>query len=836
MRRVRALLAGSVAVCWCAGVGGALAQQGPPKQAADTTVYAGTPPELRPYSRFATPYRRFFNKALEYPGYGRQIPEPEHVTSVKIGFIGPIIGSIVESVGGPANVVMRVPEGQTTWDGYASSHLAPIGVKLLQGAQLAVAQANAQGGYRGRLPFELVVRNDNGSWRSAGDAVIALAYRDSVWAILGSVDGQNTHVAIRVALKIEIPVMMSGDTDPTAVETNIPWAFRNIVDDRQMCYLLADLAYRQLGLERVAALRAVNRYGRVNIDEFRDGSTRLGHPLVAELSYKEGDTLFTAQLERIRALNAQAVFTYGNSRESALILKQMRAMGMDQWFLGSDRMVTQEFIDIVGLNAGRVAAGYPWDPTRKDPRYLAFVRDFTDAYGEAPETYAAYGYDGMMMLMQAIGRAGLNRALIRDSLAAVTTYEGVTGTQVFDGVLSNRGPAALAFLESGRWEFHAQQEAAPGEQPPGVLDTPVEFTGSRGTTLAPTDLREVRIGLFGPDSGDAPRGAALAVEQRNAAGGFHGTPLRLVNRWSDDPWRGGAREMVRLVYDDSVWAVLGSVNGEATHIAEQVVTKAWVPLLAPLSADPTLTYIRIPWIFRLPPDEAVQAEVLVRDGVVARALANVGLITSSDHDGRTFAREVRERLQAAGMAPAFHFEVSPHHDLAAVAARALSFHPGAVIVRVPLSAMPVVLDRLSDAGMRVPVLVPWIPGLAPAGLTGRYRGDVLALRPFRELDSPAYVAFGHAYRARYASEPTPGAAYGYDAVNLLLGALETSGLNRAALRDAIAAQTGFVGATGVVSWDNAGGNRAAPLLLVLPGTTGGAGHGAPQPTRGSGTW
>jgi ABC-type branched-subunit amino acid transport system substrate-binding protein len=861
MKPRRVLLAGSAAlcVCACARTVQTRASQPPTQPPADTGLYAGTPPELSPYSRFDAPYTRFFKQELVYRGYGRQIPEPEHVDSVKIGFLAPIIGSVSQSIGGPVDVPLRVNEAQTTWDGYAVSHLAPIGIKMLQGARLAVAQANARGGYRGKIPFQLVVRNDNGNWRSAGDEVIRFAYVDSVWAILGSVDGQNTHVAIRVALKIEIPVMMSGDTDPTAVETNIPWAFRNVVDDRQMCYLLADFVFRRLGLERVAALRAVNRYGRVNIDEFRDGATRLGHPLLAELSYREGDTLFTSQLERIKSLNPQAVFTYGNSRESALILKQMRAMGMDQWFLGSDRMVTQEFIDIVGPDAGRVAAGYPWDPTRQDPRHLAFVRDFTDAYGEAPETYAAYAYDGMMMLMQATERAGLNRALIRDSLAAMRTYDGVTGTQHYDRALSNRGPATLAVLESGRWEFYGADEMPAPAARPGVLDRPVEFGGWRGTTLSPADLPEVRIGLFAPDSGDAPKGARLAVEQRNAAGGFRGTPLRLVERWSRDPWSGGAREMVRLVYDDSVWAVLGSVNGDATHVAEQVVTKARLPLVAPLSADPTLTHIRIPWIFRLPPDEAAQAEVLVRDGALARSLAPVGLITSSDHDGRTFANAVLQRLHAAGMAPAFHFEIALNGDLAALAARALSFQPGAVIVRVPRWGMPDLLDRLSAAGMRVPLLVPWIPGLAPSTLTRHYGGDVLAVRPFRELNNPAYAAFARAYRARYGSEGTPSAAYGYDAVNLLAGALETSGLNRAALREAIAAQRGFVGATGTIAWDNAGGNRAEPVLLVLPGATRADGaappsaadpgrasrgrpahaapdHGAPHPTRGLNPW
>ncbi len=164
---------------------------------------------------------------------------------------------------------------------------------MLQGATfLAIEQANSSGGYRGEIPYKLIVRNDNGNWRSSGRELIMLAYKDSVWAVLGTVDGANSHIAIRAALKAEIPVMNSADTDPTYVETSIPWVFRCITDDRQMCYLLADFAFKKLDLKRVAALRATNSYGRMSIDEFRDAATRLGRPFVVELQYQEGDTDF----------------------------------------------------------------------------------------------------------------------------------------------------------------------------------------------------------------------------------------------------------------------------------------------------------------------------------------------------------------------------------------------------------------------------------------------------------------------------------------------------------------------------------------------------------------
>jgi ABC-type branched-subunit amino acid transport system substrate-binding protein len=428
------------------------------KAQSDTTVYGKIPREYEPYNRFQKPYRRFFLDPLEYPGYGRHLPEPEDIDTVKIGFIGPIIGSVSESTGGVYDIQLKVNQRVVRWDGYGASHLAPMGTKMLQGAQLAVELANTRGGYKGKTPYKLLVRNDNGNWRSSGREVVMLAYRDKVWAILGTVDGANSHIAIRVALKAEIPVMNSADTDPTFVETNIPWVFRCITDDRQMCYLLADFAFKKLGLRRIAALRAVNRYGRMSIDEFRDAATRLGHPFMAELQYQEGDTDFSPQLKRIQSLNVDGIITYGNARESASILKQMRELGMGQWFFGSDRMVNREFLDVVGKNAGKVAAGYPYDPTRKDAKYLQFVKDFQDRFGEEPETYAAHAYDGMNMLIEAIEKAGLNRALIRDQLVAMSNYQGVTGKKELDAVFSDRSPAILALLKDGKFEFYTKEE------------------------------------------------------------------------------------------------------------------------------------------------------------------------------------------------------------------------------------------------------------------------------------------------------------------------------------------------------------------------------------------
>jgi branched-chain amino acid transport system substrate-binding protein len=405
------------------------------------TNYANTSEDVEPFGG-VTPYKRHFLTQMEYTGPGRAISEPgPELKSVKIGFIGPIMSTVSVATGG-------------------KSHEEVLGIKMLQGARLAIEEANAHGGYlKRKIPFELLVVNDNGLWGSSGNEIVKMAYRDNVWAILGTIDGANSHIAIRVALKAELVMMNSGDTDPTFIETNIPWVMRCIGDDRQMGYLLMDYILRKMDFKRIGIIRASNRYGRFGVREIRDSARRMGRPIVVEMAYRLGVDDFSLQLGRLSDAKPDAVVHWGDAREAALILNQMRKMGMSQPFFASDRAVSEEFTKLAGSNAGGVIAGFPWNPEKKDQKYQAFQAAFRKRFGEEPETYAAHGYDGMNLLIWAVQNAGLNRAKIRDLLAYRNQpWPGVTGDILFSAALDDIGEVFLARYEGGRWRYHSRED------------------------------------------------------------------------------------------------------------------------------------------------------------------------------------------------------------------------------------------------------------------------------------------------------------------------------------------------------------------------------------------
>lgn len=388
--------------------------------------YGKTPDEFFPFSRYSKAYKYHFLEPLKFYGAGREKKPPTDLKEVGIGFLGPLEGSV----------------------------LGDLGKQMLQGSVLAIEEANEKGGHNG-IPFRLMIHNDAGLWGAAANEIVKMD-DEKVWAWLGSIDDIVSHVAIRATLKLEIPTVCSGDPDPTYTETNIPWCIRVISDDRQSCYQLVNRIYKKDGHSRVAVIRANNRYGRVGLKIFSESSIRVGHPVIIEERFSDGESDFAVHIEKLKKTNPDAILIWGNARESGLILKQIRDLEMKQPVYGSDRMVNPEFLKIAGPLANGIVTTCQYNPDADIPSLKTFRTNYLKRFGQQPDVFAAHAYDGMNIIIEAIRKAGLNRALIRDLLTDMKTfqnYQGVTGTIVFDGTWNDVGNIFMAEVNDGRFRF-----------------------------------------------------------------------------------------------------------------------------------------------------------------------------------------------------------------------------------------------------------------------------------------------------------------------------------------------------------------------------------------------
>ena len=370
----------------------------------------------------------------------------------------------------------------------------------------------------------------------------------------------------------------------------------------------------------------------------------------------------------------------------------------------------------------------------------------------------------------------------------------------------------------------AETDSRPAASAPkSILDARADYHGPEREEPEPLSVPDVRIGFFAPHTSENPvgenlwRGATLAVEHANERGGFRGKPFRLACRWAEDPWGAGSREMTRLVYEDKVWAVIGSVEGASTHIAEQVATKARITLISPLSGDPSLTHTAVPWMFRLPPDDSAVAEVLARIAIEERGFRRIVILTSADHDGRTGAREIISAIGRRRVAAVLHLKFDPSQtDFSPQLSRVKSIAADAVFVWGPSEASLRLLPAMRDQGVTHPAFGP-----ASFSLPSFLREAAAAAEGLTtcslawERDPTRTDEFAEEYRARFGEQPADDALLGYDAADLLIRAIRRAGLNRARIRDAVAQMSDYSGLAGTIRWDNGGGNIVAPLPGIV---------------------
>lgn len=619
---------------------------GPPRDH-EVEPYAGEPRDLSPYEKFASPYYLNYTHPTIYTGAGRDLPAPKDLTEVRIGFIGPIE--------------------------HNSDQV--FGLRMLHGAQLAVEEANARGGYGGK-PFRLMLHNDYDNWQanavygddrptdssiwgSASNETVKMIYDDHDWAIFGSISSETTHIALRVALKAEIPIVNSASTDPTIPETSIPWFFTDIQDDRVQAFTLARRIFTELGLKRVALLRVNNRYGRMGVPKFRDAARRLGHAVVIEQKFFPGDKDFTRQLHVIQESRADAIVLWADEIPAGRILKQMRAMGMKQRVFGAYRTLGPDLLSEAGPAAEGFEAVFPYDPTRKDPRWIDFNRRFEERFHEKPEQFAALAYDAMNALLDSICKAGLNRARIHDALADIEQYDGVTGHMIFDPNQKNVAPMYLGTVHDGAITYRvatmdkrvAAQHSAEVKAPSGTPPTPYARVDEDGVYYAgprPADPPPgaVRVVLFGSHAKQAAESAEVVAALREGAGG--GRQWSLLPVESGQNWGAASTQLVHALMDEHALAII-ALDRDSSHLSEQLALKCFVPVVA-LSNDSSLTSANIPWIFRLAegtaPADALRLleQAAIRGGTNSERVRDV-LASGSLISGRAFqtSGELRSR-------------------------------------------------------------------------------------------------------------------------------------------------------------------------------------------------
>jgi branched-chain amino acid transport system substrate-binding protein len=331
------------------------------------------------------------------------------------------------------------------------------------------------------------------------------------------------------------------------------------------------------------------------------------------------------------------------------------------------------------------------------------------------------------------------------------------------------------------------------------------------------DLTSVRIGVLGPEK-DAEGlqmriGIRMALDEMNRSGGYRGIPYEMVFRPDDGPWGMAAKQVVDLAYEDKVWTIIGGLDGLRTHIAELVVSKAWVPVVTPSASDASIDYANVPWVFRCAPADSRQAELLL-DFAGKQGYKHVVALTEAQRDGYTGFLRLREATGRMNVHLDAHLQF-PTGSPEAVVPRLLGIDSDVLIIWGSPGPSLALLRAIRAAGIKIPVLGPASLASGQIGADSLWVGELVVAAPYdlgrqdREM-----IEFSSRFKDLTGMLPTPVALLSYDATLLVAKAIGTAGLNRMRIRDELA-RISYDGIAGKTEFNSLRGNTREPVMLTL---------------------
>lgn len=321
----------------------------------------------------------------------------------------------------------------------------------------------------------------------------------------------------------------------------------------------------------------------------------------------------------------------------------------------------------------------------------------------------------------------------------------------------------------------------------------------------------IKIGILASLSGGGAvyglamkEGADLAAEEINSKGGVLGKPLELVYRDDKNDMGENGHQTVKLLFEDKVWAIIGSVHSGCTHVAARITLKAETPQLTTVSTDPTVQMIGSPWMFRCLADDRAQGRAIARLVFDIHGKKRVGLFQQNNRYGKMGGKTIAQIASQRGTPLIFkNFFETGQKDFSQQIAVLKQYNPDAIIIWGLYSEAAELVKSIRAAGYSTPIY--GADGLVSPDfikIAGKAAEGTIVTYPFDDTrNDPVTQRFIQTFQKKYGKKPDSFAAHAYDAVYLMARAIEIGGLNKARIRDALASTKDFHGVTGFISFN-----------------------------------
>ncbi len=315
-----------------------------------------------------------------------------------------------------------------------------------------------------KYPVELVIEDNESKAESAVKANTKMITEDEVMVIIGPQSSKQAVPAGDVANNYETPMITPWSTNPDTTKDR-PFVFRGCFLDPFQGPVLANFITEEFGFTKAAVLYDVASDYPKGLAEFFKIAWEKIHgagSVVAYESFTTKDADFSSQLSKIRESGAQVLFTPQYYNEVALIVQQAHELGWTGPIVGSDSWGSAETVTLCGKDCYGLFFSSHYAAAGAKGATKDFIDRYEKTYGYIPDDVAALTWDSLRLAQQAIENSGKvtgkikkDRKAVRDALAQIKNFKGITGDMTFT---EEGDPIKCAVIvkisDKGEYEFY----------------------------------------------------------------------------------------------------------------------------------------------------------------------------------------------------------------------------------------------------------------------------------------------------------------------------------------------------------------------------------------------
>ncbi len=308
-----------------------------------------------------------------------------------------------------------------------------LGIPERDTVQMIVDEVNKSGGINGH-PIDLIMLDNKSNETESALAAKSLI-QQGVLAIVGPSASGTTMAIIEAAQKGETPLVSAAASirivDPVK---DRKWVFKTAQSDSLVAAKIATYL-KSKGLTKIAFASMNNAFGDSGRAQFEKAAAQEGITILVKEKFEATDTIMTSQLTNIKKAAPQAVVAWAIPPSASSFTANFRQLGLTMPLIHSHGIGNKKFIELAGDAANGVvfpvgkllvAEGLP-DTDPQKAVLVDYATKFEANKFGTRNTFGGHAYDAIQIVIDAVKKAGPDKAKIRDEIEKTQNFTGISG-------------------------------------------------------------------------------------------------------------------------------------------------------------------------------------------------------------------------------------------------------------------------------------------------------------------------------------------------------------------------------------------------------------------------